>query len=181
MDDIAQELELSKATLYLYFKNKQSLYFAVVLEGMKILHTTLQNAKGKGKTGLDQILSMADAIYSYMSSYGNYYKLNLASRSPRFQVMMQQGEIENIAEYVELTQQLFSVIEDSLKLGITDGSIRSDIEPKKATMFLGSAIESSVLPAPEYELLFQSEHISKREYFEHSITLLLQGMSTKKT
>ena len=75
--------------------------------------------------GLDQILSMADAIYSYMSSYGNYYKLNLASRSPRFQVMMQQGEIENIAEYVELTQQLFSVIEDSLKLGITDGSICS--------------------------------------------------------
>lgn len=180
MDDIAQKIELSKTTLYLYFKNKQSLYFSVVVKGMKILSNELENAKSGDKTGLNQILSMANAIYNYMATNSDYYKLNLASRSPRFQVMMQHGEIDNITEYAELVQNLFSVIENSLKLGIADGSIRPDIEPKKATMFLGSAIERSVLPAPEYELLFQSENISKREYFEHSMTLLLQGISTKR-
>ena len=179
MSDIAKELELAKGTLYFHFKNKQSLYFEIVIEGMNILHEILQKAKDKASTGLDQILSMAEAIYSYMSSYGDYYKLNLASRSPRFQTMMQQGKIENIGEYVELTQKLFGMIESSIRLGLKDESIRANIEPKKATMFLGSAIETSVLVPPEYEILFQMEGISKREYFNHSIQLLLQGISSK--
>ena len=179
MSDIAKDLELAKGTLYFHFKNKQSLYFEIVIEGMNILHEILQKAKDKASTGLDQILSMAEAIYSYMSSYGDYYKLNLASRSPRFQTMMQQGKIENIGEYVELTQKLFGMIESSIRLGLKDESIRANIEPKKATMFLGSAIETSVLVPPEYEILFQMEGISKREYFNHSIQLLLQGISSK--
>ena len=33
MDDIAGEIGLNKATLYIYFKNKESLFFAVVLRG----------------------------------------------------------------------------------------------------------------------------------------------------
>ena len=181
MDDIAQELELSKATLYLYFKNKHSLFFAVVIKGMNILNKILQEAKTKATTGLQQILSMTEALYSYMSSHGAYYKLNLASRSPRFQLLSQQGEIENMAEYINLTQLLFGIIEDSIKLGIEDGTIRPDIEPTKATMFLGTAIESSVLVPPEYEILLQMRGFTKREYFAHSINLLLQGISSKKS
>jgi len=31
LDDIAQEAELNRATIYLYLKNKEDLYFAVIL------------------------------------------------------------------------------------------------------------------------------------------------------
>jgi AcrR family transcriptional regulator len=41
MDDIANEVELSKATLYLYFKDKESLYFGVVNRGIKILRAMI--------------------------------------------------------------------------------------------------------------------------------------------
>ena len=37
MDEIANEAELSKATIYTYFKDKESLFFAVVNSGIKIL------------------------------------------------------------------------------------------------------------------------------------------------
>ena len=36
MDEIAREVGLGKSTLYLYFKNKESLYFAIVLRGIRI-------------------------------------------------------------------------------------------------------------------------------------------------
>ncbi len=181
MDDIANELELSKTTLYLYFKNKQSLFFAVVVEGMKILSTELEKVINKGKNGLSQILSMTEVFFDYMTSNNEYYKLNLASRSHRFQVMIQQGEIENTTEYLELVQKLFSIIENAFKLGLSDSSIRSDIDPTKTTMFLGSAIERSVLPPPEFDYFFKNGLMTKKEYFEHSINLLLQGISSKKS
>ena len=36
MNEIAREVGLGKSTLYLYFKNKESLYFAIVLRGIRI-------------------------------------------------------------------------------------------------------------------------------------------------
>ena len=45
MDEIATEAELSKATLYLYFKDKESLFFAVVNRGIKILCSIIKEEK----------------------------------------------------------------------------------------------------------------------------------------
>lgn len=38
MKDIADEVELNRATIYLYFENKEALCFAVILKGMRILN-----------------------------------------------------------------------------------------------------------------------------------------------
>lgn len=38
MEDIAKEVELNRATLYLYFKNKDALFYAVVLRAVKKLY-----------------------------------------------------------------------------------------------------------------------------------------------
>jgi TetR/AcrR family transcriptional regulator len=37
MDEIAHEVELNKATLYLYFKNKETIFATIVLRGIQIL------------------------------------------------------------------------------------------------------------------------------------------------
>ncbi len=37
MEDIARDVELNKATLYLYFENKEALFATVVLRGIRIL------------------------------------------------------------------------------------------------------------------------------------------------
>ena len=37
MDDVAEEAELSKGTLYLYFKSKQELYLAINFRGLSLL------------------------------------------------------------------------------------------------------------------------------------------------
>jgi len=42
MNDIAKDAGMSKATLYLYFDNKDSLFFAVVLRGIKIMKSLIE-------------------------------------------------------------------------------------------------------------------------------------------
>ncbi len=37
MSDIAEEVGVNRATLYLYFKNKDTLYFAVLLRGLNLM------------------------------------------------------------------------------------------------------------------------------------------------
>ena len=50
MDEIAEEAELSKGTLYLYFKSKEGLLFAIDLRAMKILLTMFKETISQKKS-----------------------------------------------------------------------------------------------------------------------------------
>jgi AcrR family transcriptional regulator len=53
MDDIANDVEFNKATLYLYFKNKESLFFAVVLRGTRILYAMIEEGIKNCRTSIE--------------------------------------------------------------------------------------------------------------------------------
>ena len=42
MDEIAETAELSKGTLYLYYKSKEDMYLGVMMRGMEELHVEFE-------------------------------------------------------------------------------------------------------------------------------------------
>ncbi len=185
MDDIADDVELSKATLYLYFKNKASLYFAVVIKGMKILRDTFNKAVEKEVTGLRKIIAIIEAYYDYIQLHANYYRLNVSSRSPRFTKMLEESEeesnmIEDVETYINLTKELLEILTNAVSLGIKDGTVRKDLNPIQTVMFLGAAIEATVQISPEYHLLLEMYAIKEETYLKHSIDLILHGIAGEK-
>ncbi|MFX1256099.1 MAG: TetR/AcrR family transcriptional regulator [Promethearchaeota archaeon] len=180
MDDIAKDLQLSKGTLYLYFKNKQSLYFAVVMKGMVILRDTFQKAVEREATGLKKILGIAQSFYEYLKTHSDYYRLNLAARGERFAPMFDNNEIENVETYITLIMELFNLLMNTVTLGIEDGTLRKDLDPLQTTIFLGVAIENVVRVTPEYQGLLEQSGLTTEEYIQHSIDVLLRGIAGEK-
>jgi TetR/AcrR family transcriptional regulator len=185
MDKIAEDLELSKTTLYLYFKNKPSLYFAVVTKGVVILRDTFKDAVKNETTGLGKIKSIILAFYNYIQLYPDYYRLNLSVRVPRFMNMLQNTEddgpeIENAEEYAQLKKELLDIMVDVINLGIKDGTLRNDLDPILTVMFISSAIEDMVYLSPVNQLLLEMSGVAAEDYLKHSIDLLLQGIAVKK-
>jgi TetR/AcrR family transcriptional regulator len=185
MDDIAGDLELSKTALYYHFKNKASLYFAVVTKGVVILRDTFQKAVKNETTGLEKIISIIHAFSDYIEHYSDYYRLNLSVRVPRFMKMLQNyedgvPEIENTEEYGGLKKELLDIITEAINLGIKDGTLRKNLEPIQTVMFLGSAIEDIVYLSPVNQLLLELSGGTTEEYLQHSIKLLLQGIVKNK-
>jgi AcrR family transcriptional regulator len=185
MDAIAEDIELSKATLYLYFENKISLFFAIVIEGMQILKSTLMNAAKKGSTGLDRILSIFHAYFDYIETNSDYYRLNLSSRAPRFAKLLQNQEesepmVKNADTYIQLTKDLFGIILKAVNKGVKDKTIRKDLDPVQTVMFLGTAIEDMAYISPEYKMLLDMRGIPTEQYLDHTINILLDGIASKK-
>lgn len=185
MDDIAGDLELSKTTLYLYFKNKASLYFAVVIKGDAILVKTFKKAVKTESTGLGKITNIIHDYFNYIKEYSDYYHLNLSTRAPRFMKMLEshrdkEAEIENAEEYIRLKKELLDILTDAINLGIKDGTLRNEMDPIQTVMFLGSAIEEIVLLSPINQLLLEMSGVTAEDYVQHSIDLLLQGIAGKK-
>ncbi|MFW9896133.1 MAG: TetR/AcrR family transcriptional regulator [Candidatus Thorarchaeota archaeon] len=179
MDDIAADLELSKTTLYIYFANKASLFFAIVTQGVVLLRDTFKNAVLQDTTGLEKIMKIIQAFFEYIQNYSDYYRLNLSARAPRFMKMLQKGnhEIENADEYVKLKEELLEIIVKAINLGIKDGTLRKDMDHIKTVMFLSSAIENMVYLSPVNQLLLDTYNISAEDYLQHSTNLLLRGLA----
>ena len=74
MEDVAEEAELSKATLYLYFKSKEDLHFAICTRAMQILMRMFQKAVLKNKSAFENLLEVGKAYVKFAQKHTNYFK-----------------------------------------------------------------------------------------------------------
>ncbi|MCK9150834.1 TetR/AcrR family transcriptional regulator [Methanobacterium alcaliphilum] len=84
MNDIAEDVELSKATLYLYFDSKESLFFVIVLRGVKILNSMVHAAVDNVSTGIEKIMAYLTAYHEFMVDYPDYLRIYNYFHSGRF-------------------------------------------------------------------------------------------------
>ena len=73
MDDIAQESELSKGTLYLYFKNKEDLAHGIMFESFTMLKKMMGETIAGGENGLEKIRRIAAVIPEYYVKQTDYF------------------------------------------------------------------------------------------------------------
>ena len=181
MDEIACDLELSKPTLYLYFRNKESLYLAVVLRGMLILRDTFKDAVTQEKTGIKKVATFIRALcLDYVRKHPDYYRLLVVAREQRFMTMLRKHEIEDGDKFGNMAMELLTFLTDAIKLGIYDGTIRDDLDPLQTAIFLVVASESVIQIAPEYQDLLTRRNLTLSEYLQHSIDVMLKGIAAKK-
>ena len=133
MDDVAEEAELSKGTLYLYFKSKEELYFGIVKRGLEILEKMFKQAVENEKTGLKKVSAIGKAYYQYCKEYPKYFKSMIYFESKEL-------DFENkhsIAADVDLKgHSVIKIIAEAIQTGIEDGSIRPDLDPIKTAIIL---------------------------------------------
>ncbi len=182
MDDIARDLELSKPALYRYFRNKESLYIAVVIRGMVILHGTFRNAVSKDNSGIGKVSAYLNALcFDYVNKHADYYRLLIIAREQRFMDLFKKQEVDGSNEFGNLALQSLNLLVDAIQLGSEDGTIKSDLPPLQTAIFMAVAAEATVNIGPEYQNLLKQMGLSKEEYFQHSISLMLQGIAENKT
>lgn len=74
LDEIARKVDLGRSTLYLYFENKEELFFAIVLRGTAILYSLIKEETQKAKTGLEKLSAFRKAYYEFAKTFPDYLK-----------------------------------------------------------------------------------------------------------
>ncbi|MCZ3367413.1 MULTISPECIES: TetR/AcrR family transcriptional regulator [Methanobacterium] len=145
MDEIAREVGLGKSTLYLYFKNKESLYFAIVLRGIRIWDKMIKEGVEKGNTGLEKFIAYGNANREFSTEYPDYFRLLYSPTSIKKQFDMEKmNSSEEFQEVRGLFKEIMSVGIDSIQKGIDDGEIRQDIDPVEAAILLSVIFNGKV-------------------------------------
>lgn len=133
MDEIAKEADFTKRTLYQYFTNKEDLYFAVALRGLKRLTIYLQEASKNENTGRGKIQAFFKGFYKFYRNYPKILKLidylgHVKKKSDE--------ESERRKEVMQFDYKIFHEVAKAIEDGKEDGSVSRDLDAQKAAYSL---------------------------------------------
>lgn len=177
MDDVAEEAELSKGTLYLYFKNKEDLYLAIHLRGNKILHSLFEKAFNLSETGLEKTKAIGRAYVEFYKNYPDYFNALVYYESREINFNDQDSVATECLVEGKATLELLI---NALMIGIQDGSIRADIDPIKTAISLWGQTTGIVQIAALKEKIVLVPHFSltAEEVIAYSFDLISHGLAT---
>ncbi len=133
MDDVAEQAELSKGTLYIYFKSKEDLYLAITKRGLDILTSMFEKVSAPASLGIEKIYAIGQAYRDFSKKHTDYFQAmayfdlrikEISDESPNAKLSIEQGK------------KVLTICAEAIQCGIEDGTIRSDIDPKKTAIVL---------------------------------------------
>ena len=117
MDEVAKEAELSKGTLYLYFKSKEEIYYDIQTRAIKILLKMFKDSISENKTGFENCLGIGKTYLNFVKKHNNYFTTIIYFETKDCTYCEDSFKEDNpLITFSQIIRQ-----------GIEDGSIRNDI------------------------------------------------------
>jgi AcrR family transcriptional regulator len=171
MDDISGATELSKGTLYLYFKSKEELYFAIILRGMKVMKQSYETALSLPGCGLATLFNIGMAMLEFSRTYPNYFE----AISNHNLVLQHFPANDNplMQEMAAVSNDMFRLSTDALQSGIADGSIRPEIDITKVAFSLYGLVSGLIRTIKlEGDHMLKFHGMSPQDLVESSFELI---------
>ena len=172
MDDIAREVDLNKATIYLYFENKEALYAAIVLRGIAILNEKFGEFLEKKAPGIVKVFLMGQAYLRFSLENPEYLRLIMFYGSEQFS-----KENPCTAEIGKGYGSCRLLLRDAIREGIDDGTIRSDIDPFLASMYLMTAFMGILSMEDKWKLVIADAGFSSEQYANEFFRFILPAIA----
>jgi AcrR family transcriptional regulator len=176
MDEIAEAVELSKGTLYLYYGSKEDLYLAVMMRGLKLLTEMFREVAERSAPTLQILVGFGEAYARFSRVHNNYFRMFLFLQTPQFhkqvsEPMTQSCHSEN--------QKLWDHVIGVIQRGMSEGFIRSDLNPVEVGIIFWSSSTALLMRIDTEVGQWQSRHgidlwhtlaVSNRLLFEATLT-----------
>ena len=123
MDQVARSARLSRALVYVYFKDRQELLFAIGERAMNLLQARFAAASAGQALGIDKIEAIGRAYMGYAFEFPHYFDF-----CSRFQAHASEPE-EDSAEVgcKAAGDRAIGAVVDAIHSGLKDGSVRTDV------------------------------------------------------
>ena len=173
MDEIASIAELNKATLYLYFRNKETLFSAIVLRGMRILNEMYRECGETPVPGVTKVALLEETYYRFTRRHPDYQRLIRYYGMERF-------DTENPG-FAEIQEEFFvsrSIWQDAVREGMDDGTIRTDIDPFLLTIYLMTTLMSALTLTRPWRYALDREGVSHETFVKEFARFISPAVST---
>lgn len=178
MDEIAEAAELSKGTLYLYYKSKEDLYLAVAMRGSDVMYDMFVKATPPEKPLIQRIVDLGEAYYQFFRKHRDYFRMYQYFENPQFHKQVSEEMFGTCKNH---DQKIWTLVIGLIQQGIDEGLLDSDLDPAQAAIILW-ANSNALLRQMDRDDDYWEKHmkIDLEATLRKSNQLVLEGMMTKK-
>jgi AcrR family transcriptional regulator len=173
MDGIANEVELNKATLYLYFRNKEALFAAVVLRGVRLLEEKYEKCMEEQVPGIAKVALLGQAYFQFSQEHPDYLRLIKFYGTERFS-----KENPCTAEIGKGYGTCRLILRDAVREGIEDGTIRADLDPWLVSMYLMISFMGILSMEDKWKQVIEAEGFSYEQFSSEFFRFITPALST---
>ena len=172
MDEIAEMAELSKGTLYLYFKSKEDLQFTIFMRGSDILMKMMKGNLSADSNGYQRLLELADSFIRFSRENRNYFSLFMYYESSRMEAL-NIGQ-DQLQVYLKEDSPLALVTHQVIR-GMQDGSLRDDLSAEVFSATLWSQMLGVLIVLNNKADLYQIFNLKADEILQTHLELVSNG------
>lgn len=175
MDEIAGEAGYSKATLYVYFKNKEEIIGMLVLESMKKLYDYLSLALEKGEDTWSRYWLICHALLQYQEEFPFYFEMVLDEISIDFD---RSDCLPEEVETFRIGEKVNEKIEEFLREGIEKGELRAELDIKPAIFSFWGMLAGLIRTASKKEeYINKNLNLEKLDFLRYGFELLYPSVA----
>jgi AcrR family transcriptional regulator len=164
MDMVAEEAQLSKGTLYLYFKNKDDLYANCILEdGLKFLNSIFEEAENKSSTVEETIIAYADAFHNFTQKFPELFNFTMGVDTASSLDLNNLSE-ETREKLENLQTEIFSNRIKYLQKGIQEGVLKDNFSTCYTLIQLWVSIAGALHLSKKKQLSYMFESVEPQEF-----------------
>jgi TetR/AcrR family fatty acid metabolism transcriptional regulator len=140
VDDIARSVKIAKGTVYLYFKDKPSLYLGIIEQHFSLAVSSLEEIRGMNLSCIEQLQMITDTWLEYMFKFKHEFPM-FGMENVNLTRRIMKG-IRPIL-FVRL-RAIIDQVTGIIKTGIKNGEFRA-IDPQLGAIYFLNVIRTAFL------------------------------------
>jgi AcrR family transcriptional regulator len=173
ISQIADKVELSTGTLYLYFKNKEEIYVSILEEGLDILYEVMTSAEPPNAGPAELIEAYARAYHRFYTDYGQYFDIIFFLRRPDKEIEVETDLSEKLKRQ---TNTCLGLVEAAIEKGIRAGQFRL-VDPYEAARVMWGTMNGLMVLHEKRTEEMVTEKLPR--LVEVAISIMLDGIRVK--
>ena len=175
MDQVARKARLSRALVYVYFKDKTDLMFGIGERALVTLRQYFVDVVAKHTRGLDQLVAVGHAYIAYSREQPVYFEVmarcelvspDTANLQPNERACLLQG------------QAVHQLMRQALDLGVRDRSVRADVGDLKAvSMCLWAFTHGALQLASTRANLLAHDGLQPQRLLEQAMLMMTRSLT----
>ena len=175
MDQVARRARLSRALLYVYFKDKADLMYGICERGMLLLRTRFDEAVAHHPRGIDQVIAIGRTYIAFSEAYPVYF--DIMARCQLREVS--DGDVPaNELAVQAASDEMTGLIVRVINAGVRDGSIRDDLgDAMVAAMALWGFINGALQVVSTKAKVLGRTGVEPRQMLEQAVLLAAHAIA----
>jgi len=177
IDQVARRARLSRALVYVYFKDKFDLHCAICERSLLLLGDRFEQAAARHQRGRDQVEALGRSYVGFSQEMPHYFQAlaRFEAHSPTHV----EGE-SNEAACMVAGERVHKIMVECITLGMQDGSIRADLgNPYLTAVTLWGFMHGIIQIAATKANMMAADGISTQQLIDHALRMSSLGLSPK--